>query len=278
MRRYLALICLAALACHTDSAVAPVTPVIENDAKNMSVGEVRVLTPSQLPNGIELSAGASDYVIVVANTNPTPDVLASYVVKGDLLADNMSRSDAISPLKMLVAADDRLDAQEVADMRIRDWERAHLNPASATRFATSSARNSLGISPIVATSVGQQVTIKVPDESSSNLCSNFITTTGTVKSVGRRASIVLDNAANQTAFSTADFDAIATEFDNVVYPTDSSYFGKPTDMDANGHVILYYTPEVNKLTPRTQTTSFVGGILLRWGLFPHDRYELVRAE
>src|SRR5437773_7795750 len=107
MRRFLVPLCLAALACHTDSAVAPVIPPAENDAKNMAVGEVRVLTPSQLPNGIELSTGAADYIIAVANTNPTPDVLASYVVKGDLLADNMSRSDAISPLNMIVAADGR---------------------------------------------------------------------------------------------------------------------------------------------------------------------------
>jgi hypothetical protein len=266
MRRYLALICLAALACHTDSAVAPVIPPAENDAKNMAVGEVRILTPSQIPNGIELSAGTSDYIIVVANTNPTPDVLASYVVKGDLLADNMSRSDALSPLNMLVAADDRPDAQEVADARVRAWERAHLSPANASRSVTSAARNSLGISPIVATNVGQQVTIKVPDENSTDLCAHFITTTGTVKSVSRRAAIVMDNTADQTAFSTSDFDAIAAEFDNVVYPTDSSYFGKPTDMDANGHVILYYTPEVNKLTQRGQS-SFIGGFFFAGDFF-----------
>jgi hypothetical protein len=267
MRRFLVPLCLAALACHTDSAVAPVTPPAENDAKNMAVGEVRVLTPSQLPNGIELSAGAADYIIVVANTNPTPDVLASYTVKGDLIADNMSPRDAISPLHMLVAADDRPDAQEVTAMRIRDWERAHLSPASATRFATSSARNSLGISPIVATTVGQQVTVRVPDENSSDLCANFFTTTGTVKSIKNRATIIMDNTADQTAFSTADFDAIAAEFDNVVYPTDSSYFGKPTDIDANGHVVLYYTPQVNKLTPRGQT-SFIGGFFFAGDLFP----------
>lgn len=266
MRRYLVPICLAALACHTDSAVAPVNPPVENDAKNMAVGEVRVLTPSQLPNGIELSAGAADYIIVVANTNPAPDVLASYVVKGDLLADNMNRSDVVSPLNMLVAADDRPDAQEIADARVRNWERAHLSPANS-RLAAGSARNSIGISPIVTPAVGQTVTIKVPDENSSDLCATFFTTTGTVRAVTNRATIIMDNTADQTAFSTADFNAIAAEFDNVVYPTDSSYFGKPTDIDANGHVVLYYTPQVNKLTPKGQT-SFIGGFFFAGDLFP----------
>jgi hypothetical protein len=267
MRRFLVLFCLSALACHTDSAVAPVIPPAENDAKNMAVGEVRVLTPSQLPNGIELSTGAADYIIVVANTNPIPDVLASYVVKGDLFADNMSRSDALSPLNVLVAGGDRPDAQEIADARVRAWERAHLSPANATRFAGITALNSLGISPIVAENVGDQVTVKVPNEKSSDLCANYFTTTGTVKSIRNRATIVLDNTADQNAFSTSDFDAIATEFDNVVYPTDSSYFGKPTDIDANGHVVLYYTPEVNKLTERGQS-SFIGGFFFAGDFFP----------
>src|SRR5205814_7624907 len=114
---------------------------------------------------------------------------------------------------------------------------------------------------------GQQVTITVPDENSSDLCANFFTTTGTVKSVGRRATIIMDNTSDQTAFSTSDFNAIATEFDDVVYPTDSSYFGKPTDIDSNNHVVLYYTPQVNKLTPAGQS-SFIGGFFFAGDLFP----------
>lgn len=268
MRRYFVLAPLAILACHTDSAIAPTGGGgnVITDAKNMTVGEVRVLTPSLLPNGIELSGAttSSDYLVVVANTNPSPDVQASYVVRGDQFFSDALRSAGIAPDAMVAADDERGDPQQAADFHVREYERAHLNPS---RAAVSSAfRNSLGISPVVATTVGQQVSIKVPDENSTDLCKNFITTTGTVKSISNRATIILDNQA-ASAFTQADFDAIAAEFDNTTYPTDAAYFGTPTDIDNNGHIILYYSPEVNKLTPRGQT-SFIGGFFFAGDFFP----------
>ncbi|HMH86751.1 MAG TPA: hypothetical protein VK529_12450, partial [Gemmatimonadaceae bacterium] len=56
-----------------------------SDISNMNVGEVRVLIPSDIPNGIDLPAGAGarDYVIVVGNTSTQHDVSASFVVKAD---------------------------------------------------------------------------------------------------------------------------------------------------------------------------------------------------
>ncbi len=267
MRRYLVLVPFALLACHTDSVVAPPGGGgnVANDAKNMAVGELRVLTPALLPNGIELSTGASatDYLVVVANTNPTLDVQASYVVRGDQLFSDVVRAEGVAGSRMVAAGEDRGEAQDAADSHIRAFERSHLNPAKA--YAASSARNSLGISPVVATTVGDQVAIKVPNELASNLCASFINTTGTVKAISKKATIILDNQA-ASAFTQADFDGIAAEFDDVVYPTDSAYFGKPTDIDNNGHVILYYTPEVNKLTPRTQA-SFIGGFFFAGDFF-----------
>lgn len=270
MRRLLVPASLALFACHTDSAVAPVAPPAggANDAKNMSVGEVRVLTPSQVPTGIELSTNtaATDYLIVVANTNPTPDVLATYLVQGDLIAGGAART-VVAP-SFLTAADadgSRPDVQSLADARIRAWERANLHP-SAARVSSSGARYSLGISPIVVSSIGQQVTIKVPNDSTSNLCTNFITTTGTVKALSTHAAIVVDNQAPSGGFTQQDFDAIAAEFDNTTYPTDASYFGNPTDIDNNGRVVLYYTPEVNKLTKPGQT-SFIGGFFFAGDFF-----------
>ena len=267
MRRLLVPLSLAFIACHTDSAVAPPEPG-PGDAKNMTVGEVRVLTPSQLPNGIELTAtgATSNYLLVVANANPTLDVQASYTVRGNEVFSEALRTGAIGPSAMVAATDDDYSAaQEAAESHVRSYERSRLVPARASS-SVSAARNSLGVSGAVA-AVGQTLTIKVPNEKSDNLCDNFITTTGVVRSVSRRAIIVLDNNADQNAFTTADFDAIASEFDNTVYPTDSSYFGNPTDIDQNGHVILYYTPEVNKLTAPAQP-SFVAGFFFAGDFFP----------
>src|SRR5689334_24097985 len=56
-----------------------------SDISSMNVGEVRVLNPTDIPNGITLpqSSGSRDYVIIVANTSATHDVAANYTVKAD---------------------------------------------------------------------------------------------------------------------------------------------------------------------------------------------------
>ncbi len=271
MRRYpVFLTVVVAVACHTDSAVAPVEngPIGFTDAKSMNVGEVRVLTPSQVPNGIELSANAAatDYLLVVANTNTTLDVQANYVVKGDLFTDAALRTNVV-PSNMIAVDGSVRDLQAAADAHIRDYERSHLTPARAlnTSPVASTARNSFVLSSGPVT-VGQQVPIKVPNEKAPDLCANFIQTTGTVKAVSAKAIIVLDNQANPNAFTAADFTAIATEFDNVIYPTDSAYFGKPTDFDNNGRVVIYYTAEVNKLT-LAGSQSFIGGFFFGGDFF-----------
>jgi len=266
MRRLLGVFCFAALACHSDSAVAPPNPGA-TDAKNMAVGEVRVLTPATLPNGIELTPGAAttDYLVVVANASPALDVPASYTVRGDVLSGDGSRAGTLGSSGMVAVADGAPgEAQEAADAHVRSYERAHRRPSRAIETG-SAARNLLNGSSAVM--VGQSLTIKVPNENSTDLCKNFITTTGTVKSVSRRAIIVMDNNANQSAFTQPDFDAIAAEFDNTTYPTDSSYFGNPTDIDQNAHVILYDTPEVNKLTPAGQQQSYVAGFFFAGDFF-----------
>lgn len=269
MRRYLVPLLFAAVACHTDSAVAPtpVEPSGATDAKNMSVGEVRVLTPSRLPGGIELSAStvASNYLLVVANTSTALDVTANYVVKGNFLSEVAPRA-ALGASKSIAVDDRGADAQEIADAHIRNYERTHLLPGHsvASPSGVRAIRSAFVINGAV--TEGQQVQIKVPNEKSDSLCKDYIATTGTVKAVSNKAIIVLDNQANQNAFTSTDFTAIANEFDNIIYPTDESYFGTPTDFDKNGRVVIYYTAEVNKLTDRT-SQSFIGGFFFAGDFF-----------
>jgi len=72
-----------AVACSNSDATSPIgTP---NDISSMNVGDVRVLTPDQVPNGIDLPASSvtRDYVIIVGNTNPTIDAVANFAVRAD---------------------------------------------------------------------------------------------------------------------------------------------------------------------------------------------------
>lgn len=84
---------------------------------------------------------------------------------------------------------------------------------------------------------------------------------GVVQAVGAHGLVVADAAAPAPGFGAEDWAALAEEFDRVVFPTDTAYFGSPRDIDGNGRVILLFTPEVNRLTPRG-SAALVGGFFL----------------
>ncbi|MDH3217437.1 MAG: IPT/TIG domain-containing protein [Candidatus Krumholzibacteria bacterium] len=57
------------------------------------------------------------------------------------------------------------------------------------------------------------------------------------------------------SFDQADYDAFGAQFDSQIFPTDTTFFGPPTDIDGNERVMILFTPEVNKLTPPGQARN-----------------------
>ncbi len=72
--------------------------------------------------------------------------------------------------------------------------------------------------------------------------------TAVVRSVGVNAAVLEDTVATG-AFSPAQYDSIAANFDATIFPTDTTYFGAPGDVDGNGIVFLLFTAAVNALSP-----------------------------
>jgi hypothetical protein len=251
----------SAIACGGSDGTAPKAP--PSDISTMSVGEVRVLNPSDIPNGIDLPSGSSarDYVIIVGNTNPTIDAVATFLVKADRSAGGSSDLSASAELSSaLQRASQTINVttplQQAFETKVRAFERQNLllrsksAPVGATRL-------SLGRSVQAATApaVGDVLNLDVPDGSSNNLCINYFQTQAVVASV-------------TLLFPQTVLDSITQEFDNNTFVTDSSYFGNPTDIDGNGRVILLFTGEVNKLTPANSTGAFVGGYFFAGDYFP----------
>jgi len=112
----------------------------------------------------------------------------------------------------------------------------------------------------------------VPDVLSTNLCSTFFAVRGVVKAVGRKAQIAVDVNAPTTGLSAADLTAIATEFDDLIFKTDTSWFGSPTDINKDGRITILYTPEVNKFTKKG-ATSYIGGFFWGGDLFTQADYK-----
>ena len=278
MKKLGPLVLLSLAACGgKDKIIDPVTQ--PSDITSMEVGEVRVLRPVDIPNGIDLASTSSarDYVIIVGNTNPTIDVVSSYLV----------RAQGSTGASAQIAAAEQLDAdlnalvgpgsapqsrQQTFEARLRAFERKSLafrsasDPLGTSRF---SLRRSLQVGP--PPNPGDVINVKVPDANSSNLCNNYFATQAVVASVSARAILAVDTLDGPplTLFTQADFDAISAEFDNLTYPTDVSYFGTPTDVDNNARVIMLFTGRVNQLTPPSPPGSgFVGGFFFAGDFFP----------
>jgi hypothetical protein len=276
MKTLVPVILVLAVACNSSDGTAPKGP--PSDISSMTVGEVRVLNPSDIPNGIDLPSGSSarDYVVIVGNTNQTIDAVANFVVKADRSSGGSSDLSASADLSSgLNRASQSINAvtprQQTFETKVRAFERQNLwlrsksGSVGPTRF---SLRRSVQTAAVPA--VGDVLNLDVPDGSSNDLCANYFQTQAVVASVSRRAILAVDTLDGPPTllFPQTVLDSITQEFDNNTFVTDSSYFGNPTDVDGNGRVILLFTGEVNKLTPPSSTGGFVGGFFFAGDYFP----------
>lgn len=247
----------------------------------MNVGEVRVITLAAAQNGLTIPATLGDavYTVILANTAVNSGgAQRSYAlsadwlsagrppVSGDVLSSGAARSRLVAPRVPSVAF----------EARLRELERRTLSRRAVGGVGAMTARNSEPPVRRDVPAVGATLAIKVLTPAAFNgkgdICgsTSYVNTTGRVMAVGTHAIVVSDVNSPAGGFTTADFQELANEFDTVTYPTDSSYFGKPTDIDRNGHVIIYYTPAVNDMTPAGQAdvSGYVGGFFFAGDLYP----------
>ncbi|HEY3113499.1 MAG TPA: hypothetical protein VGJ62_07440, partial [Gemmatimonadaceae bacterium] len=280
IKRFAPVVLIIAGACHGSDGTGPLGQ--GSDISTMGVGEVRVLNPADIPNGINLPQGsdARDYVIIVGNTSSAHDVVANYVVKADKSAADafgiVASPEAVPQYsRQLDQVSFARTAQQAIDNKVRAFERSGLTLRSSrgpfdlsSRF---SVRRSAQVSVAAVPAVGDIINLHIPDASTTNLCQNFISTQATVASVSRRAILAvdtLDTPQPATLFTQAVLDSITTEFDNITFPTDSSYYNNPTDVDGNSRIILLFTGQINKLTPPNTSGGFVGGFFFAGDFFP----------
>ncbi len=85
--------------------------------------------------------------------------------------------------------------------------------------------------------------------------------TATAKKVGTHIAIFVDNAAPPNGLTLSDLDNLRTVFDTRLYETDTLAFGRESDIDNNGMVIVLMTGKVNSLVTATQCSSPTGGFV-----------------
>jgi len=276
------------LSACSDSSVGPNpgTPDgVAADLGSMNIGDVRTMTFSAASGGLSIPASlaSAQYAVILGNVNvANSGVIGNYQVRGDwMLPTTQSVSANIfAPSQSALNAPPLLSRGEAFEARLREIERTELPRRGGRGIATDGSIAADANTPTPARAVappvvGSTVTFNVLTSagfSGTSACaaSSFTKTTGTVEYVSQHAIIVSDVTSPSGGFTSADFKAIGDEFDQLIYPTDVGYFGTPTDLDNNGHIYIYYTPAVNKLTPSGQAsvTGYVGGFFFAGDLYP----------
>lgn len=145
----------------------------------------------------------------------------------------------------------------------RNWYRTRSTAGARTRYSpslsTSAATWSIGDTVVLNTNTG---------DSFSAACQVPVNRTGVVEAITNNAIVVADTGNPAGGYTAANYQTIGLQFDTV-FVMDTTAFGSPTDIDNNGHVIMFFTRAVNELTP-AGSNSIVGGFFYGRDLFPQQ--------
>ena len=151
------------------------------------------------------------------------------------------------------------------DRRIREMGRRQVMPLAGkarAEFARRALVPNMASVPGYLT-VGDLVQLNTNPDG----CTSSTTRTGRVAAVSARAIVVADTGNPAGGFTDADYRRFAMAYDTLIVPVEDANFGTPTDIDANGKVVIFFTRAVNALTP-SDGSSIVAGYFHPRDLLP----------
>ena len=101
-------------------------------------------------------------------------------------------------------------------------------------------------------------------------CSKFKAVTATAKVVTSHLALYVDNQAPAGGLSQTDLDSLGSEFEHRLYAIDTTWFGRESDIDHNGVVMVLMTPVVNQLVDAATCvqSGYVAGFFFGLDLDP----------
>jgi len=246
------------LACQSGSATLPA---------------VLQVTAGLTGTGICLGGGTAgaDYALIPFHTSTTPGATAAVAITGrgvtPLTSTSLAPSFDLQPspasaLTVPAAG----DLQAAFDAKLRLSARRTLTPMIPAARAWAQRRGGALFDPIPATiTVGQLLRLNA---NAADPCGSPRYRTGRVAAITSTAIVVADTGNPQPTFTDAQYQSIGVTFDTLINPMDTQAFGQPTDIDKNGHILIFFTRAVNELTPPGAPGGFVGGFFYERDLFP----------
>jgi hypothetical protein len=252
----------------------PTSPTIEQRVfqalGGLAVGESLTLRGRAAAEVLVGGAGpAGDFVVIPFHATTAGSAQLRVALRGEGLAPppevpQSGVAPGWSPVANVTAweAHERHHARMTADVRehIRFLRRTG---ALAQLRVPPPRRQQLGAN----TTVGQIVQLNA--NALGNACTAVDMRPARVEAVSNHAIVVADTTNPSGGFTRLDFEAIAAEFDRLIYPTVTRHFGTPPDIDANQRVVIFYTRAVNEMT-RPTDQGYVGGFFWARDLIPRS--------
>jgi hypothetical protein len=226
--------------------------------------------------GFCAAATGGEYVVIVHNTSLTTTGASSVDITGVGLGA-ASAFGAVAPgqssgsLSLASSAALRHPRDVGAEMAHRRAEAAAVAPFAAGARAWYASRPRRAAFNAAPPAVGDVMTINVNigGTADANGCTDARNDIAARVAAVSNTAIVLDDPRNPRAdgYTDAEYARFAAMFDSVIYPLDTTQFGKPTDLDGNERVLLVFTKAVNERTP-AGASYYVGGLTHSRDLLP----------
>ena len=194
---------------------------------------------------------SAEYLVVVQSGGGTPGDSAAYQVEARLGTPPLAPAAMALPAARGHAATARAFD---AFLRGRARQLAPLGAGAALRAAVAP-----GVAKVI--TPPDSGTLRQFSVCSNLTCSVYKPVTGRALFVGAHVALYEDTLAPAGGLSTFDVDSLGKIFDQVVYPLDTTAFGRESDIDSNGVVIVLLTNVVNQMVTAAQcdTAGFVTG-------------------
>ena len=208
---------------------------------------------------VHASSTNAEYAAIPYFDSPgVPPATVPLQVRGQGLIAPPPPSLAIFPSARPVAQAPGLVPDYRFEAALRDRERAHIASRAASARAWYSATRDARAASAVATvvpAVGDMIRLNV---NAADFCDSADHRDARVVAVTDKAIVVADMANPAGGFTDDEYRSMGVTFDTLVDPVDRAAFGDVTDIDNNGHVILFFTRAVNELTPAGASSVVLG--------------------
>ena len=249
-------------ACSSPSPAAPPTtftsnPCLPADTVQLAVAATLRVDCSNGGTTVTFAGGGASYLIVPEfATDQAAFQLVDYTFSSGTLLASAAASRVRPPTaRSFIPPQRLLEAQRAADRFFREEGR---NLAQSASFRSALAARAPPPARLVEAPPDTVRTFQVVSSLTGN---TWVAVTARLAYVGTKVLLYNDTLAPAGGFTPTQLQTYGQYFDQTLWPIDTTAFGSPTDIDANGHIIMLMSKVVNAVTPAStcQTQGYVAG-------------------